>query len=53
MMSVEYLVSRQSSSNNPIQAQLLAEAHLLDKRPIEWRDDNPLRVTLNESVKNS
>ncbi len=45
LMSVEYL-ARQSTSDNPIQAQLLAEAHLLDGRPIEWSNDDPLRVTI-------
>jgi len=45
MLAVEYLI-RQSSDSNPLQAQLLAEAHLLDGRPIEW-DESPLRVTIS------
>jgi len=45
MVAVEYLI-RQSPDSNPLQAQLLAEAHLLEGRSIEW-EENPLRVTLS------
>jgi len=44
VLAVEYL-ARQSDSNHPLQPQLLAEAHLVEGRPIDWGDDGPLRIT--------
>ncbi len=45
LMAVEYLITH-STSQNPIQAQLLAEAHLIDGQPIEWEEGDPLDVEL-------
>jgi len=46
LQAVEYLI-RQSESDNPLQPQLLAQAHLVERRPIDWGEEaDPLRVTL-------
>ncbi len=47
VIAVEYL-ARQSNSNHPLQPQLLAEAHLVEGRPIDWGQDDPLQMTNNE-----
>ncbi len=45
-MSLEYLLNG-SMSQNPIQAQLLAEAHLINGQPIEWpAGEDPFEVEL-------
>ncbi len=44
VIAVEHL-TRQSNNQNPLHPQLLAEAHLVEDRPIDWGNDDPLRVT--------
>ena len=46
LLAVEHLI-KHSSGNNPAQAQLLAQAHLIDGRSIEWpQDEDPFEVEL-------
>lgn len=45
LLAVEQLV-RQSVTPNPARAQQLAYAHLVEGRPIDWGDADPLRVTV-------
>ncbi len=48
LMAVEHLIA-ESVNTNPMQAQALATAHLVDGVPIDWGEENPLNVTLQGS----
>jgi hypothetical protein len=43
LLAVEYLV-RHAASDHPLQPQLLAQAHLVEGRPIDWGEADPLRI---------
>jgi hypothetical protein len=45
LLAVEHLV-RQSAGGSPLQPQLLAQAHLVEGRPIDWGEADPLQVRI-------
>ncbi|GAB4446056.1 MAG: hypothetical protein Kow0031_28650 [Anaerolineae bacterium] len=47
LLAVEHLV-RQAVNPSPVLAQQVAHAHLVEGRPIEWGEADPLRVTVRQ-----
>ncbi len=47
LMTLEYIIDR-AVTQHPAQAQILAHAHLVQGRPIEWAGADPLEVELSE-----
>jgi hypothetical protein len=47
LIAVEHLI-KHSNSRNPLQAQLLAQAHLVDGQSIQWpQGEDPFEVNLS------
>ncbi len=50
LMTLEYIIDRAVTQHpqHPAQAQMLAHAHLVQGRPIEWAGADPLEVEISE-----